>query len=69
MASSSADDWRSMALRQKVLSQIEEAVKRSGNPNVLMKNPSESENQMYLKAKTKVEYLSDVAHLLVYIRD
>ena len=32
----------------------EEAVKKSGNPNVLMKNPSEMENQVYLKAKTKV---------------
>ena len=32
----------------------EEAVKKSGNPNVMMKNPSEMENQVYLKAKTKV---------------
>ena len=32
----------------------EEAVKKSGNPNVLRKTPSEIENRMYLKAETKV---------------
>lgn len=32
----------------------EEAVKRSGNPNVMMKNPGEMESQVYSKAKTKV---------------
>ncbi|CAH3019231.1 unnamed protein product, partial [Porites evermanni] len=58
-----------MAFRQRVLSHIEEAVKNSGNPNVMMKNPSKMENQVYLKAKTRVEYLSYVARLLVYIRD
>ena len=68
MASNTADDWRSMAFRQKVVSQIEEAVKKSGNPNVMMKNPSEIENRVYLKAETKVEYLSYVFHLLKYIR-
>jgi len=35
----------------------------------MMKNPSEMESQVYSKAKTKVDYLSYVARLLVYIRD
>ncbi|KAJ7387817.1 mediator complex subunit Med15 [Desmophyllum pertusum] len=63
------EDWRSTAFRQKVISQIEEAVKRSGNPNVMMKNPGEMESQVYSKAKTRVDYLAYVARLLVYIRD
>ena len=88
MASNTADDWPSMAFRQRVLSHMyvflyrlalstncylavlnvffsstclasyfrfrEEAVKNSGNPNVMMKNPSKMENQVYLKAKTRV---------------
>ena len=32
-------------------------MKRSGNPNVMMKNPSEMESQVYSKAKTKVSVL------------
>ena len=67
MASNTAD-WQSMAFRQKVVSHIEEAVKKSGNPNVMMKNPSEMENLVYLKAKSKVDYLSYLFHLLEYIR-
>ncbi|XP_015752766.1 PREDICTED: mediator of RNA polymerase II transcription subunit 15-like [Acropora digitifera] len=63
------NSWRAPAFRQKVLAQIEDAVKRSGNPSMMMKNPSEMENQVYSKANSKVQYLSYVARLLVYIRD
>ena len=35
----------------------EEAVKRSGNPNVMMKNPGEMESQVFSKAKTRVSVL------------
>lgn len=63
------NSWRAPAFRQKVLAQIEDAVKRSGNPSIMMKNPSEMENQVYTKANSKVQYLSYVARLLVYIRD
>nr|XP_058943043.1 uncharacterized protein LOC131771285 isoform X3 [Pocillopora verrucosa] len=31
----------------------EEAVKRSGNPNMMMSNPSDMENQLFLKAETR----------------
>lgn len=47
----------------------EEAVKRSGNPNMMMSNPSDMENQLFLKAETRVNYLLYVARVLVYIRD
>ncbi|KAL9982201.1 hypothetical protein ACROYT_G011014 [Oculina patagonica] len=63
------EDWRSTAFRQKVISQIEEAVQRTRNPNVMMKNPVEMESQVYSKAKTRIDYLAYVARLLVYIRD
>ena len=70
MASNTADTyWQSMASCQKVVSHIEEAVKNSGNPNVMMKNPSEMENLVYLNAKTKVDYLSYLGRLLNCIRD
>ncbi|XP_058943042.1 mediator of RNA polymerase II transcription subunit 15-like isoform X2 [Pocillopora verrucosa] len=65
----STEDWRSPAYRQKVILQIEEAVKRSGNPNMMMSNPSDMENQLFLKAETRANYLLYVAHVLVYIRD
>lgn len=65
----STEDWRTPAYRQKVILQIEEAVKRSGNPNMMMSNPGDMENQLFLKAETKVNYLAYVAHVLVYIRD
>jgi len=35
----------------------EEAVKRSGNPNVMMKNPGEMESQVFSKAKSRVSVL------------
>ena len=46
----------------------EEAVKRSGNPNVMMKNPSEMESQVYSKAKTKVSVLDMRIKFLVELQ-
>ncbi|XP_074636782.1 mediator of RNA polymerase II transcription subunit 15-like [Acropora palmata] len=63
------NSWRAPGFRQEVLAQIENAVNRSGNPSMRMKNPSEMENQVYSKANSKVQYLAHVARLLVYIRD
>ena len=42
----------------------EEAVKKSGNPNVMMKNPSDMENQVFLKAKTRVSVLFTLLDIL-----
>lgn len=69
MAMDENEDWCSPAFREKALAQIEEAVRRTGNPHMIMKTPSEMENEVFSKASSKVEYLSHVACLLVYIRD
>ncbi|XP_015752832.1 PREDICTED: mediator of RNA polymerase II transcription subunit 15-like isoform X2 [Acropora digitifera] len=69
MAIEDDTSWRAPGFRQKVLAQIENALNGSGNPGMMMKNPSEMENQVYSKANSKVQYLTYVAHLLVYIRD
>ena len=39
-------------------------MKRSGNPSMMMKNPSEMENQVYSKANSKVseDVIIDVSH-------
>ena len=58
-----------MAVRQKFVSQIEKALQTSGNPKLMMKNPREMENQVYLRAETKVDYLSYVFHLLEKIQE
>ena len=47
----------------------EEAVKKSGNPNVMMKNPSDMENQVFLKAKTRVSVLFYAIGYLGMTRD
>lgn len=36
---------------------------------MMMSNPSDMENQLFLKAETRVNYLLYVARVLVYIRD
>ena len=45
----------------------EEAVKKSGNPNVMMKNPSDMENQVFLKAKTRVSVLFTLLDILAWL--
>ena len=42
----------------------EEAVKRSGNPNMMMSNPSDMENQLFLKAETRVSVLFTLLDIL-----
>ena len=45
----------------------EEAVKRSGNPNMMMSNPSDMENQLYLKAETRVSVLFTLLDILAWL--
>ena len=42
----------------------EDNIRRSGNPGMMMKNPSEMENQVYSKANSKVseDVITDVSH-------
>ena len=46
--------FRNYAIGTSVFMISEDAVKRSGNPNVMMKNPNEMESQVYSKANNKV---------------
>ncbi|XP_015355869.1 mediator of RNA polymerase II transcription subunit 15-like isoform X3 [Marmota marmota marmota] len=60
-------DWRSAAFRQKLVSQIEDAMRKAGvGHSISSKN---MENHVFLKAKTRDEYLSLVARLIIHFRD
>nr|XP_040145169.1 mediator of RNA polymerase II transcription subunit 15 isoform X16 [Ictidomys tridecemlineatus] len=60
-------DWRSAAFRQKLVSQIEDAKRKAGVDHSV--SSKEMENHVFLKAKTRDEYLSLVARLIIHFRD
>ncbi|KAG8146473.1 hypothetical protein E2320_012799 [Naja naja] len=60
-------DWRSANFRQKLVSQIEEAMRMAGVAHT--KTSKEMENHVFMKAKTRDEYLSLVARLIIHFRD
>ncbi|XP_039770990.1 mediator of RNA polymerase II transcription subunit 15-like isoform X2 [Ornithorhynchus anatinus] len=61
------DDWRGAVFRQKLLSQIDDAVRKAGVP--LNKSSEDMESYVFLKAKTREEYLSLVARLIIHFRN
>ncbi|XP_069613397.1 mediator of RNA polymerase II transcription subunit 15 isoform X5 [Ranitomeya imitator] len=60
-------DWRSAGFRQKLVSQIEEAMRKAGVAH--NKSSKDMENHVFLKAKSREEYLSLVARLIIHFRD
>uniref|UniRef100_A0A673N3L6 Mediator of RNA polymerase II transcription subunit 15 n=1 Tax=Sinocyclocheilus rhinocerous TaxID=307959 RepID=A0A673N3L6_9TELE len=60
-------DWRSPAFRQKVVAQIDEAMRKAGTAHT--KSSTDMENHVFIKAKTREEYLSLVARLIIHFRD
>ncbi|XP_006902587.1 PREDICTED: mediator of RNA polymerase II transcription subunit 15-like isoform X2 [Elephantulus edwardii] len=60
-------DWRSAAFRQKLVSQIEDAMRKAGVAH--NKSSKDMESHVFLKAKTRDEYLSLVARLIIHFRD
>ncbi|KAM4857593.1 uncharacterized protein LOC144253508 isoform X1 [Urocitellus parryii] len=60
-------DWLSAAFRQKLVSQIEDAKRKAGVGHSV--SSKEMENHVFLKAKTRDEYLSLVAGLIIHFRD
>ncbi|XP_026208519.1 mediator of RNA polymerase II transcription subunit 15-like [Anabas testudineus] len=60
-------DWRSPQFRQKVVAQIEEAMRKAGTAHT--KSSTDMENHVYVRAKTREEYLSLVARLIIHFRD
>ncbi|XP_068620999.1 mediator of RNA polymerase II transcription subunit 15 [Battus philenor] len=63
----SDDNWRTSNFRQSVVSKIEEVIQRSGMQ--VARNSSEMENHVYMKAKTREEYMNMVAKLILHVRE
>ncbi|CAH2065932.1 unnamed protein product, partial [Iphiclides podalirius] len=63
----SDDNWRTTNFRQSVVSKIEECIQRSGMQ--VARNSSEMENHVYMKAKTREEYMNMVAKLILHVRE
>ncbi|XP_046385409.1 mediator of RNA polymerase II transcription subunit 15 [Ischnura elegans] len=59
--------WRTTTFRQSVVTKIDEAIRRSGMPT--SKNSMEMENHVFQKAKSREEYLSFVARLILHVRE
>uniref|UniRef100_A0A3B5KU44 Mediator of RNA polymerase II transcription subunit 15 n=1 Tax=Xiphophorus couchianus TaxID=32473 RepID=A0A3B5KU44_9TELE len=47
-------DWRSPQFRQKVVAQIEDAMRKAGSGNTTHKSGTDMENHVFIKAKTRV---------------
>lgn len=63
----SDSDWRSPQFRSKVVAQIEDAMRKAGTAH--SKSSTDMENHVYIKAKSREEYLSLVARLIIHFRD
>uniref|UniRef100_A0A4W4FZN7 Mediator of RNA polymerase II transcription subunit 15 n=1 Tax=Electrophorus electricus TaxID=8005 RepID=A0A4W4FZN7_ELEEL len=61
------NDWRSPGFRQKVVAQIEEAMRKAGTAH--SKSSNDMETHVFTKAKSREEYLSLVARLIIHFRD
>ncbi|XP_068269018.1 mediator of RNA polymerase II transcription subunit 15 isoform X4 [Nyctibius grandis] len=60
-------DWRSTNFRQKLVSQIDDAMRKAGVAH--NKSSKDMESHVFMKAKTREEYLSLVARLIIHFRD
>ncbi|XP_051960167.1 mediator of RNA polymerase II transcription subunit 15-like [Xyrauchen texanus] len=60
-------DWKSPALRQKVVAQLEDAMRKAGTAHTM--SSTDMENYVFVKANTREEYLSLVARLIIHFRD
>ncbi|XP_034045864.1 mediator of RNA polymerase II transcription subunit 15-like [Thalassophryne amazonica] len=60
-------DWRSPQFRQKVVAQIEDAMRKAGTAHT--KSSKDMENHVYVKAKSREEYLSLVARLIISLQE
>ncbi|XP_050685412.1 mediator of RNA polymerase II transcription subunit 15 [Leptidea sinapis] len=64
-----ADDnnWRTQSARQTMVAKIEEVIQRSGMQ--VARNSSEMENHVFMKAKTREEYMNMIAKLILHVRE
>ncbi|XP_044766081.1 mediator of RNA polymerase II transcription subunit 15 isoform X2 [Coccinella septempunctata] len=61
------EEWRTQAFRQSVIARIDDAIRTYGMNT--SRNSIEMENHVYLKAKTREEYLGFVARLILHVRE
>ncbi|XP_063000058.1 mediator of RNA polymerase II transcription subunit 15 isoform X2 [Elgaria multicarinata webbii] len=61
------NEWRSANFRQKLVSQIEDAMRMAGVAH--SKTSKDMETHVFMKAKSREEYLSLVARLIIHFRD
>ncbi|KAL1428686.1 hypothetical protein MTO96_003032 [Rhipicephalus appendiculatus] len=59
--------WRTQPFRQNVRGKIEEAIRQAANPP--FRSATEMENHVFQKARSKDEYLSYVARLIIHVRE
>ncbi|KAJ8676221.1 hypothetical protein QAD02_012007 [Eretmocerus hayati] len=65
MSSEDPNAWRNPALRQNMIAKIEENIQKFQIP--MIKNASDMENHVYMKSKTKEDYLNLGARLILHI--
>ncbi|CAF4897287.1 unnamed protein product [Pieris macdunnoughi] len=61
------NNWRTQASRQGIVAKIEEVIQRSGMQ--VARNSSEMENHVFMKAKTREEYMNMIAKLILHVRE
>ncbi|XP_045481241.1 mediator of RNA polymerase II transcription subunit 15-like isoform X1 [Harmonia axyridis] len=64
---SGPEEWRTQSFRQSVIARIDEAIRQYGMNT--SRNSIEMENHVYMKAKTREEYLGFVARLILHVRE
>ncbi|XP_011497418.1 PREDICTED: mediator of RNA polymerase II transcription subunit 15 isoform X2 [Ceratosolen solmsi marchali] len=65
MSSEDPNSWRTPTFRQSMIAKIEENIQKFQIP--IVKNASDMENHVFMKAKTKEDYLGFVARLILHI--
>ncbi|XP_016842407.1 mediator of RNA polymerase II transcription subunit 15 isoform X1 [Nasonia vitripennis] len=65
MSSEDPNSWRTPTFRQSMIAKIDEHIQKYQIP--MVKNASDMENHVFMKAKTKDDYLSFVARLILHI--
>ncbi|CAK1549608.1 unnamed protein product [Leptosia nina] len=63
----SDDNWRTQSSRQGIVAKIEEVIQRSGMQ--VARNSSEMENHVFMKAKTREDYMNMIAKLILHVRE
>ncbi|CAH0726311.1 unnamed protein product, partial [Brenthis ino] len=64
------NNWRTQSVRQTVVSKIEKVIQRYYRSGMqVARDSSEMENHVFMKAKTREEYMNMVAKLIIHIRE